>query len=32
VEPLFDGSTLIIAVGLAAYAARRRQRALSARQ
>jgi ribose transport system permease protein len=32
VEPLFDGSTLIIAVGLAAYAARRRQRALSAQQ
>jgi ribose transport system permease protein len=32
VEPLFDGSTLIVAVGLAAYAARRRQRALSAQQ
>jgi ribose transport system permease protein len=32
VEPLFDGSTLIIAVGLAAYAARRRQRALSAQE
>src|SRR5216683_5401335 len=30
VEPLFNGSTLIVAVGLAAYAARRRQRALSA--
>ena len=29
VEPLFNGSTLIVAVGLAAYAARRRQRALS---
>jgi ribose transport system permease protein len=32
VEPLFDGSTLIVAVGLAAYAARRRQRALSAQE
>jgi ribose transport system permease protein len=32
VEPLFNGSTLIVAVGLAAYAARRRQRALSAQQ
>ena len=32
VEPLFNGSTLIVAVGLAAYAARRRQRALSAQE
>jgi ribose transport system permease protein len=32
VEPLFDGSTLIVAVGLAAYAARRRQQALSAQE
>ncbi|MBO0731310.1 MAG: ABC transporter permease [Acidimicrobiaceae bacterium] len=29
VEPLFDGSTLIVAVGLAGYAARRRLRARS---
>jgi ribose transport system permease protein len=27
VEPLFDGATLVVAVGLAGYAARRRQRA-----
>jgi ribose transport system permease protein len=32
VAPLFNGSTLIVAVGLAAYAARRRQRALSAQE
>jgi ribose transport system permease protein len=32
VEPLFNGSTLIVAVGLAAYAARRRQQALSAQE
>jgi len=32
VEPLFNGSTLVVAVGLAAYAARRRQRALSAQE
>ena len=32
VAPLFNGSTLIVAVGLGAYAARRRQRALAAQQ